>query len=295
MPVLRMLRIFAAREEDCGTGHCGTGVSPVKSQAGRLCHSLVATGDRTVDGHGWRLRSAGFGPRVVARWRCIIVGSLLSMLVIGACTKPVPPYDECIRVGRDEYAAQRYPEAVAMFKHAADIDRERPEASYHMGQCYLAMAERRFSEHNLIGALRNCDRAVACFDDAITAFPGFGRAVQGKAQALRLKGKHAAALEIADWAAQQSGAQARKLILKAHEYAKTGNMDQAQLALKQATSIEADNAAVHAELGLFYLRCDNESAAIGCLQRAYELNPGAPGVVKALAQLNALPETPRRQ
>lgn len=81
----------------------------------------------------------------------------------------------------------------------------------------------------------------------------------------------------------------------AHEYAKTGSMDQAQLALKQATLVEPDNAAVHAELGLFYLRCGNESAAVGCLQRAYKLNPGAPGVVKALAQLGALPEASERE
>ena len=223
----------------------------------------------------------------------LIVGLLLlAVLFVTGCGRPVASFDVCIQAGLDEYNGERYPEALAMFKEAAAHDRERPEAAYWMGRCYLAMARQRFEEDLFVGALRNCDRAIASFDDAIKAFPGFGRAVQGKAEALRLRGKHAAAMEIADWAAAHSGPQARKLILKGHLYAQGGDMDQAQLAFKQAAAVEPDNAAVHAELGLFYLRCGNESAAIQSLKRAYTLNPGTPGVVTALARLGALSDVP---
>ncbi|MBN2563615.1 MAG: tetratricopeptide repeat protein [Phycisphaerae bacterium] len=227
---------------------------------------------------------------------CRVVAGLFftALLVLTGCGKPVASFDKLIQDGLGEYQAQRYPEALAMFEEAESFDRERPEPSFYMGRCYLAMAKERFHGDNLGAALRYCDRAIASYDKAIGAFPGFSLAVQGKADALKLKGQHAAALEVANWAAKVSGPQAKKLILKAHLYARTGDLDQAQLAFKQATSVEPDNAAAHAELGLFYLRCGNEPDAIRCLKAAYELNPGVPGVVTALAQLGALSGEPRR-
>jgi tetratricopeptide (TPR) repeat protein len=177
-----------------------------------------------------------------------------------------------------------------MFDKAAELDRGDPTPPFYLGRCYLAMADGQFRGNNLPAALRYCDRAVAAFDQAISAFPGFSRAVQGKADALKLKGKHQAALELANWVAAQSGPRAKMLILKGRQYAQAGDMDQAQLAFQQATTVEPQNAAAHAELGLFYMRCENDPAAIESLKKAYDLNPGAPGVVEALAHLGALGE-----
>jgi len=106
---------------------------------------------------------------------------------------------------------------------------------------------------------------------------------------LKLKGKHAAALDIANWAARNCGPQAKMLILKGRQYAQAGDLDQAQLAFKQATTVEPHNAAAQAELGLFFMRCGNDTEAVTCLQKAYELDPGAPGVVAALARLGSSP------
>ena len=114
----------------------------------------------------------------------------------------------------------------------------------------------------------------------------------GKADGLKLRGKHRAALDIAHWVAAQSGFQAKKLVLKAREHADQGDLDNAQLAYKQAATVEPENAMAHGELGLFYMRMNNQSEAIRSLTRAYELNPGAPGVFAALIDLGAVPKYP---
>lgn len=215
---------------------------------------------------------------------------LLLALIVSGCGKPRAEFDEIMATGLHDYQQGRYHEALSMFKHAAEVDRERPEPSYYFGLCYMGMADQHFRNDNLPAALRCCDQSVAAFDAAIGAFPGFSKAVQGKADALRLKGKHRAALDIANWAATQSGPQAKMLILKGRQLAQAGDIDRAELSFKQATSVEPENAAAHAELGLFYLRCGNDPAAIRALQKAYDLDPGAPGVVAALARLGAMPE-----
>lgn len=196
--------------------------------------------------------------------------------------------------GVREFRDARYNEAIAMFKNAAELDRERPEPSYETGRCYLAMADREFKEDDLPGALRYCDRAIDAFDKAVAAFPGFSKAVQAKADALKLKGRNEAAQNVADWAARYVGPQAKMLILRGRQYAQSGDVDKAQLSFKQAVSMEENNPAAHAELGLFYMRCGRDAEAIASLQRAYQLNPGAPGVLAALARLGAGPPPPNK-
>ncbi len=228
-----------------------------------------------------RLLVEGRGP-ILAVAVCIFTG-----LTIGC--QPQPSYDELIQEGLNEHIAGRQFDAIAMFEKAAAFDRERPEPSYYLGRCYMALAIEQYKREDVAGGMRYCDRAIYYFDKAVGAFPGFTRAVQGKADALKLKGQNDAAMEVARWAAKISGPQAKKLILKGHLLARNGDWDGAQLAFQQATSVEPDNAAAHAELGFFYLRCNNEAEAIRSLRRAYALNPEAPEVEKSLRQLDALP------
>lgn len=217
---------------------------------------------------------------------------LPALLALGGCGEPQPTYEEAFSEGVRESEAGHPVEAVAMLKMAAATDPERPEPSYEMGRCYLAMADKQFVEGDIPGALRYCDRAIASFDKAIAAFPGYSRAVQGKADGLKLRGKHRAAMDITSWVAAQSGFQAKKLVLKARQYADQGDLDNAQLAYKQAATVEPDNAMAHGELGLFYMRMNNKPEAIRSLTRAYKLNPGAPGVFAALIDLGAVPKYP---
>src|SRR5262245_44505371 len=121
-----------------------------------------------------------------------IFGITLVGLLMSGCVKPTGTYDELIQDGLREYESAKYAEAIAMFKNASEADRERPEPSYYTGRCYLAMADRQFREDDLPGALRYCDRAIGEFDKAVGGFPGYTRAIQAKADALKLKGEHQA-------------------------------------------------------------------------------------------------------
>lgn len=222
------------------------------------------------------------------------LGLILAIIpLFGGCLGAQPSFEELVGEGQREQADGHYPEALAMFEMAAEVDPERPEPSYLLGRCYLDVARQEFVMNDMPGALRNCDRAIAFFHKAIAAFPGYEKAIKGETEALRLRNKHQAALDIARWVAAQSGYRARKLILEAHEYATVGDLDNAQLSFKKATSVEPDNARAHAELGLFYLRLGNDAEAVKCLSRAYELNPGVPGVLQALLDLGAVPDYPK--
>lgn len=226
------------------------------------------------------------------RPRGLIVGAALWMAGCGAPSASVTEY---LAEGVTEFEAGHYPKAVAMFKGAAELDRERPEPSYQLGRCYLALADQKFTGGDIPAAQAYTDQAITSFDDAVAAFPGYSKALQGKVDALKLRDRHAAALAVAEWAAANSGLQAQKLIMKGREYALVGDMDRALLAHRQAVAVEPDNAATHAALGLFYMSCGNDAGAISALKRAYQLNHRAPGVASALARLGALSEVASRE
>ncbi|MEK6642286.1 MAG: tetratricopeptide repeat protein [Planctomycetota bacterium] len=228
-------------------------------------------------------------PNMDVRRATALVAIAILCQSLAGCGRPTSSYQELMKEGLTEYDSGGYAEAIAMFKNASEADRERPEPSYYVGMCYMKMADRQFREDDLPGALRYCDRAHGAFEAAVGAFPGYARAMQGKADALKLKGENQAALRVANWAAAYVGPQAKMLILKGRQYAQAGDIDNAQLAFKQAVSIEDGSPAAHAELGLFYMRCGNRAKAIEHLQRAYDLNPGAPDVLAALAKLGATP------
>jgi len=220
-------------------------------------------------------------------------GAMLALMAVASCASKQPTMNQTMAEGDREFARGRYAEALGMYEFAEDIDPERPEPSYFIGRCFIAMADRQFAEDDLPGALRYCDRAIATFDKAIAAFPGYGRALQGKADALKLRGRHQAAYDIAQWVSAQSAFASKKLIVEARQYASNGDLDRAQLTLVKAAAVDPDDPAPHAELGRFYLRTGNRAKAIDSLQRAYRLNPGAPGVFSALLELGAVPEYPR--
>ena len=239
--------------------------------------------------HVWRVLTSGLPmntTRIPSFCCCLL---LLCLFVVG-CGDAKPSFNELMETGNADFEAQRTVDALALFEQAGEIDPERPEPAFFQGRCFLRFAKQKFAENDVPGALLQCDRAIAAFDRAIGGFPGYRHAVQGKTDALKLKGLHEAALEITDWAADQSALHPNLLLLKARAYARSGDMDKAQLTFVQAVRMEPDNAVLHAELGLFYMRHGNDAEAVRSLKRAYSLNPGAPGVVAALARLGALSE-----
>lgn len=217
-----------------------------------------------------------------------LAGIALSAILVGC--GPSGEVREYNRIGLDHYNHARYYEAISMFENARKLDAETPEPSYYIGRCYLALAERKLREDNAFGGMRFCDRAASEFERAYNAFPGYTKAIQGKTEALKLRGRYSAVLDLAAWASNNSGPRAKMLILESRELAQSGDLDRCLRKLKEAIAVEPENAATHAELGRFYLRCGQDREAIEALQKAYRLDPGAPGVVTALAQLNALPD-----
>ncbi len=217
-----------------------------------------------------------------------IVPALTLALLVG-CGPPgkVRDYNQS---GLEQYNKGDYYAAIAQFENARKVDPERPESAYYIGRCYLRMAEQKMREDNLVAGMRFCDHAASEFERAYNAFPGYTKAIQGKTEALKLRGRQAAVLDLASWASAHATPRAKMMILEAHELAQSGDLDKSLRVLKTAVALEPENAAVHAELGRFYMRCNNESEAVAELQNAYQLDPGAPGVVSALAELNALPE-----
>ena len=63
-------------------------------------------------------------------------------------------------------------------------------------------------------------------------------AVRGKAEALKRKGQHEAALALADWTARACGPALKPIFFRAQEYAQHGDNDKALSILKEATSID---------------------------------------------------------
>lgn len=193
------------------------------------------------------------------------------------------------RIGLEQYNKGDYYAAIGQFENARKLDRETPEPSYYLGRCYLRMAEQKMREDNLVAGMRFCDRAASEFERAYSAYPGYTKAIQGKGEAMKLRGRGQVALQLAAWASATAAPKAKMLILEAHELAQQGDLDRSLRKLKEAVAVEPENAATHAELGRFYLRCGNDRQAVTELQKAYRLDPGAPGVVSALSELNALP------
>lgn len=231
-------------------------------------------------------------PVRVSDRRLVALAMVLALPGLG-CISSRPSVTEALSEGHREFRRGQYPEALGMYELAEERDPERPEPSYYIGQVYLAMADRQFREDDLPGALRYCDRAIATFDKSIASFPGYSRALQGKAEALKLRGKHQAVYDIARWVSMQSAFESKKLIVEARQYSSSGDLDNAQLLLVKAVAVDPDNPAPHAELGRFYLRTGNKSKAIEHLQKAYQRDPGAPGVFDSLLELGAAPAYPR--
>src|SRR5262249_43248552 len=115
--------------------------------------------------------------------------------------------------------------AISQFENARKVDPELPEPAYYIGRCYLRMAEQKMREDNLVAGMRLCDHAASEFERAYNAFPGYTKAIQGKSEALKLRGRQAAVLELAAWASAHATPRAKMLILEAHELAQAGDLD----------------------------------------------------------------------
>lgn len=224
-----------------------------------------------------------------------LVISLSMVVVCLSVTACRPTYARLRFEGHRAMSKNDYRAARAFFGEAHDRKAGDEENLFDLGMVSMHYAHERFQQRNEPAALRELDQAIWYFSRAIESRPGMQSATIAKNNALELKGKFDSALSEAEWAAAFVGPSAQAYLYLASELEERGDLDAALLRHRQAVAIEPHNATAYAALGQFLLRQDRTDAAIEALQRAYELDPLTPGVVKTLTDLKApLPRSNRK-
>ena len=220
---------------------------------------------------------------------CPIVSGLLLGLVVLSSGCASARYRELRRGGQDMMRAGRYGEARRMFEKAETYKPRRLENLQDLGASSIMVARQKFEEMNHAAAMRELDKAVAYYSRAIAVHPGHQPAIEGKNEALKLKGQFEDALRHAEWAAEFVGPSARQYLFLARELEARGDMDGALVRYRQAVAVEPRNPAAHVAFAKFLLRCKDDESAVYHLQMAYHLDPSNAWVADRLAERGALP------
>lgn len=210
----------------------------------------------------------------------------LVALATGGCE---PSAKELHEAAVREYQTGRTVAAKGLFEEALAKKPEQYESAFHLGMCHKAVARAKFRDDDYAAAMRELDQAAFYFGQAIESYPGYVAAIKQKAEVLKLKGRYAEALRLAEWAKENTGTQQGQLVMLANELADAGDFDGALVRLRQAVALDPADSAVHAALGRLYLRFEKRSQAAAAFKRAYRINPAEPGVVEALAELGYRP------
>lgn len=200
-----------------------------------------------------------------------------------------PHYRELRRQGQTAMLSGSYAPARYFFQEADALRPRRVDNLHDLGACSVMIARRRFEEMNRAAAMRELDAALGFYSQALDVYPGHQASIEGKTQALELKGRFDEALEHAEWAVEFVGPSAKQYMFLAKELEERGDVDGALVRYRQAVAVEPQSADAHVALARFLLRNDNESAAIGHLQAAYRLDPSDPWVLDQLAARRAIP------
>ncbi len=187
-----------------------------------------------------------------------------------------------------------YRGARALFWRAHELVPEDPPNLHDLGDCCMYFAREQFAQRNPSAALRELDQAIAYYQRAVDAAPGFQAALLGKNNALELKGRYEEAVRLAEWAVEFVGPSARQQMFLAEEMEERGDQDAALLRLRQAVAMEPNNPAAHEALGELYLRLERRDLARAHLRRANALDPRRPTTEALLEQLDASALTAQR-
>ncbi len=223
--------------------------------------------------------------------RCVLVVVLLQL---AGCAGE--PDSRRIRLeGQRAMVKGNFRVARGLFRQAHEMVPEDPANLHDLGDCCMYFSRDQFARQNVPAAMREVDQAVAYYQRAIDASPGFQAALLGKNLALELKGQFEAAVAVAEWAAEFVGPSARQQMFLASEMEERGDLDAALLRLRQAVAMEPDNAAAHESIGGLYLRSGKPELALRHLNRANRLDPGRPDTLALLEELGASPPPAHQQ
>lgn len=224
--------------------------------------------------------------------RRVSTSSVLVMMTVGSLlltTGCAATYSELRAQGQQSMLQGAYGPARSFFIQADQARPRRVQNLHDLGACSVMLARAKFEQMNQAAALRELDRALAYYDEAIDVYPGHQAALEGKSVALKLKGQLEEALTHAQWTAKFVGPSAKQYIFLARELEERGDSDGAFLRLRQAIAVQPGSPEAHRAFAKFLLKSGNEDAAVFHLQQAYRLDPTDQWVMDELMQRHALP------
>lgn len=198
-------------------------------------------------------------------------------------------YGELRIQGQQSMLEGAYGPARSFFIQADEKKPRRVENLHDLGACSVMLARAKFEQMNQPAALRELDRALAYYGQAIDVYPGHQAALEGKSITLKLKGQIEAAVANAEWAAKFVGPSAKQYIFLAKELDGKGDSDGAFLRFRQAVAVQPDNPEAHRAFAVFLIDNNNDDAATFHLQQAYRLDPENQWVMDELISRHALP------
>lgn len=207
---------------------------------------------------------------------------IVLLLAAGGCGPTAKMYHQ---EGLREYRLGNYDAARGMFRAALLKKPEKQESAYYLARCARIAARRKLEERDVAAAMRELDKAIFHYGQAIESYPGYAAAIEEKTEALELKGKYDEALELSIWAKDHGGRTVRQIVNVAREYEQRGDMDASLTRYRQAIAVEPDSALAYAELGRFFARLGRTADGVRALETAYRLSPSEPGVANDLARL----------
>ncbi len=179
--------------------------------------------------------------------------------------------------------------AMADFQSAYHGQQGDANTCYWLGRCYLDLSRKDAAGNSTVAAMTYADKAIFYFDSAIQAQPSHTLAIDGKSEALRLKGDYQGATRTAQEVGSQLSPTANILLTKARAYAAGGDMDMALITYRQAVVAEPTNPIALEAYGRALLVAGDRDKALEYLQKAYEIKPTV-AVLDTLHQYGAVPE-----
>lgn len=215
----------------------------------------------------------------------VVLPVLAGLLLAVGCNEVHPQIR--YKDGLDDYNHGRLTEAIGNFEEAYKGQPGDVNTCYWLGKCYLDVAKNLAAEDSIIAAMKYADKATYYFESAMMIEPSYLPAIEGKAEAQRVKGDYAKAIETAG-ATNLLTPTANTLIAKAKAYAAGGDMDMALITYKQAAVAEPSNPVALEAYGRALLVAGDRDRAVEYLRKAYTIRP-TNGVLATLYDLGALP------
>ncbi len=169
----------------------------------------------------------------------------------------------------------------AVLQSAIDTRYENPEAHYELGRIYHQEG--------------SYERAEFHYNVAMGFAPKHRRVQASMVRLMQDRKDPARAASLAQMYIQQASISADVSMMLGRAFQREAMYDYAQQCYNQAAGLDPQNAAIHKQLGYFYLRRGDRVRAEGALRRSFELNPDQPDVSSELGRMGVAVTVPPRK